>query len=256
MMAALSDSLENYLEAILLLVREHAVARSKDIARRLKVSRSSVTGALQSLRDRGLANYEPYGYVTLTEQGESIARRVLRRHEALKDFFVRVLSIDGKEADEAACRMEHGISKEIVDRLLDFAGFIETCPRAGAEWVRRFAGECRDGPRSSGACEQCVAESRREAKSVGEDSKASMSMTLKELKPGEKGRIEKVSGEGPVKRRIRDMGMTPGSLVEVVRVAPMGDPMDVKIRGYHLSLRKEEASRILVRRIESAGAGS
>ena len=77
-----------------------------------------------------------------------------------------------------------------------------------------------------------------------------MSTTLSELKPGEKGQIEKVSGAGAVKRRIADMGVTKGSLVEVVRVAPMGDPMEVRIKGYHLSLRKEEAADIAVKKIK------
>ena len=76
-----------------------------------------------------------------------------------------------------------------------------------------------------------------------------MSTTLKELKPGEKGRIEKLSGTGAITRRIADMGVTKGSLVEVIRVAPLGDPIDVKIKGYHLSLRKEEAAGILVSRL-------
>ena len=73
-----------------------------------------------------------------------------------------------------------------------------------------------------------------------------MSMTLRDLKPGQKGCIAKVAGAGAVRRRIRDMGVTSGSLIEVVRIAPMGDPIDVKVRGYHLSLRKEEAAGITI----------
>ena len=76
-----------------------------------------------------------------------------------------------------------------------------------------------------------------------------MSTTLNKLKPGERGRIERLAGGGPVKRRIADMGVTKGALVEVVRVAPLGDPIDVKIKGYHLSLRKEEAADIAVSRL-------
>ncbi len=252
---ALSASLENYLEAIWLLVREHTVARSKDIARRLKVNRSSVTGALQALRDRGLVNYEPYGYVTLTEEGSSAAQRVLRRHETLRDFFVRVLSIDEAEADEAACRMEHGISKPIVDRLLEFAAFVETCPRAGPRWIRGFGYRCQEAAApSSDACRTCMAQCLADwEKTKKAGSASSMSTTLDTIKPGEKGIIEKISGTGPIKRRIRDMGVTTGSLVEVVRIAPLGDPMDVKIKGYHLSLRKEEARDIRVARIEPTG---
>ena len=78
-----------------------------------------------------------------------------------------------------------------------------------------------------------------------------MIIPLSEMKPGEKAQIERVAGDGAVKRRIRDMGVTTGSLVEVVRVAPLGDPMDVKIKGYHLSLRKEEAADISVKKVNS-----
>lgn len=69
---------------------------------------------------------------------------------------------------------------------------------------------------------------------------------LSQLKPKERGTIAKVGGDRPVRRRILDMGVVPGTEVEVVKVAPLGDPVDLLIRGYHLSLRKEEAREILV----------
>jgi len=72
---------------------------------------------------------------------------------------------------------------------------------------------------------------------------------LSELKPKERGTIVKVGGGGPVHRRILDMGVVPGTEVEVVRVAPLGDPVELLIRGYHLSLRKEEAREILVEKV-------
>ena len=70
--------------------------------------------------------------------------------------------------------------------------------------------------------------------------------TLQELKPGRKGRIVKVLGAGAVQRRILDMGVVKGAEIEVERVAPLGDPLEVKIKGYHLSLRKDEAADIFV----------
>lgn len=156
MTAAISISMENYLETIFHLVREHTVARVKDIADRLKVSRSSVTGMLQSLRDHHFVNYEPYGFVTLTTEGAMIAKRVVRRHEALRDFMVEVLSIDANVADEAACHMEHGISKQVVDRFLDFAEFVQTCPRAGAKWINGFGYRCAEAAQAPGDCKRCI----------------------------------------------------------------------------------------------------
>jgi Fe2+ transport system protein FeoA len=72
---------------------------------------------------------------------------------------------------------------------------------------------------------------------------------LSELKPKERGTIVKVGGHGPVRRRILDMGVVPGTEVEVVKVAPLGDPVALLIRGYHLSLRKEEAREIFVEKL-------
>ena len=69
---------------------------------------------------------------------------------------------------------------------------------------------------------------------------------LSELKPGQKGMISKVGGSGQTHRRILDMGVVPRTEIEVERVAPLGDPIEVKVKGYHLSLRKEEAANVYV----------
>jgi DtxR family Mn-dependent transcriptional regulator len=148
--------MEDYLETILMLMRDNGVARSKDIVKRLKVNRSSVAGAIQALSDRGLVNHELYGGVTLTADGKKIAAGVLRRHEALRDFMVEVLEIDPAEADEAACRMEHGISRKIVDRFAKFSEFMKTCPQVEINWVRGFGYRCRESGPVQAVCEKCV----------------------------------------------------------------------------------------------------
>ena len=71
-------------------------------------------------------------------------------------------------------------------------------------------------------------------------------MTLKEMKVGQEGTVVSIGEKGPVRRRIMDMGVTPGAIVKVIKVAPLGDPIEVNIRGYELSLRKEEANQIVV----------
>ena len=70
--------------------------------------------------------------------------------------------------------------------------------------------------------------------------------TLRETKIGETVTVKKLTGEGPVKRRIMDMGVTKGVEIYVRKVAPLGDPVEVTIRGYELSLRKEDAEMIVV----------
>lgn len=70
--------------------------------------------------------------------------------------------------------------------------------------------------------------------------------TLKETRIGETVKVLKVTGEGPVKRRIMDMGITKGIEIFVRKVAPLGDPVEISVRGYELSLRKEDAAMIEV----------
>lgn len=70
--------------------------------------------------------------------------------------------------------------------------------------------------------------------------------TLKQVKPGEAVKVKKLHGEGAVKRRIMDMGITKGTEIRVVKAAPLGDPIEVKVRGYQLSLRKADAEMIEV----------
>lgn len=68
--------------------------------------------------------------------------------------------------------------------------------------------------------------------------------TLKQAHAGERVRIAKVTGEGPLRQRILDMGLTKGAEVTIRKVAPLGDPLEVTVRGYELSLRKGEAACI------------
>lgn len=70
--------------------------------------------------------------------------------------------------------------------------------------------------------------------------------TLKDVKVGNFARVLKVNGEGAVKRRIMDMGITKGITIKVRKVAPLGDPMELTVRGYELSLRKADAEMIEV----------
>lgn len=70
--------------------------------------------------------------------------------------------------------------------------------------------------------------------------------TLKEIKCGETVTIKRLGGEGAVKRRIMDMGLTKGTAVYVRKVAPLGDPVEITVRGYELSIRKGDAENILV----------
>lgn len=152
----LSASLEDYIEAIYHIIEDKLVARSKEIAASLQVSRASVTEALRALSKKGLINYSPYEAITLTEEGKKAAEDVIFRHEALKRFFIEVLSIDASIAEEGACRIEHAAPPEIISRMIDFTKFMQVCPRGGEDMIKGFAEFCKRGKQSNN-CSNCVA---------------------------------------------------------------------------------------------------
>lgn len=134
----LSDSLEDYMEAIFHIEMKKNAARAKDIADRMQVSNSSVTGALRLLSEKGLVNYAPYDIITLTPRGKEVAQRVVWKHNTLLDFFVNVLGVKQADAEETACRMEHGVSKHVLERIQAFSDFLEQCPPECRAWLESF----------------------------------------------------------------------------------------------------------------------
>ena len=155
-MERLTGSQEDYLEAVLVLVRKGRVARVRDIARALGVGMPSVTTALKSLARRGLVNYDPYQFITLTDAGRDLAEEVSQRHNVLRRFLIEVLGLDPESAEANACRMEHAVDRRLLERLMDFAEFIRACPRAGESWIGAFLAHGPRG-REPHRCRACLA---------------------------------------------------------------------------------------------------
>ena len=202
----LSASLEDYLEAIFHIISEKGAARAKDISTRMKVGASSVTGQLKVLSERGLVNYAPYDIITLTARGEAAAKDVIRRHEVLRDFMMQVLVVEEREADVAACKMEHSIPKPILERFIQFAEFVETCPRGGSKWIAGFGYYCESGCVEEN-CEKCISLCLEDVRKKKEQSggKTMQVVDLSRLKPGQRGKVVKVAAKSSASRRIVEM---------------------------------------------------
>ena len=117
-MDKLSFSLEDYIEEIYTQVLHNGNAKVTAIAESLGVKKASVTGALNVLADKKLINYAPYSPITLTAQGENIAKKILEKHQNLSEFFMCVLGAEKKEAAEIACKMEHIVSDKIFENMV------------------------------------------------------------------------------------------------------------------------------------------
>jgi len=114
----LSNSMEDYLEAISTLNQKKNYVRVKDIAKEMKVRMPSVTGALKTLTERNLVRHEKYEYVELTEEGTKIAEEIKRRHNLISKFLTHILKIDPEIAEKDACKIEHSVSPITVERLI------------------------------------------------------------------------------------------------------------------------------------------
>jgi DtxR family transcriptional regulator, Mn-dependent transcriptional regulator len=135
---AVSTSTEDYLEAILRLIAEKGAARVRDIAAVLAVHKSTVSATLKGLSEKGLVKYSPYEIATLTPQGQEIAQNVTGRHEVIRRFLAEVLAIGNDTAESNACRMEHVLDAEVLERLALLVEFARKSPAKGDPWVQAF----------------------------------------------------------------------------------------------------------------------
>lgn len=124
----LSPAMEDYLEAISVLQEATGVTRVKEISEYLKVAPSSVNSAVNKLAKKNLVNHVKHGYIVLTDAAKERADKIRKKHKILKKFLIDILGLDPKISEEDACGMEHSISKQTLERLIQFVNFIEENP--------------------------------------------------------------------------------------------------------------------------------
>jgi len=116
----LTSGLEDYLEAIYVAHLNNKPLKGAQLARELNVSRASVSEALARLVSKKLINYNSYEAISITKSGITEAKKVYNKHHILELFFEKVLEIDKKEASENACKIEHIISENIINKISNF----------------------------------------------------------------------------------------------------------------------------------------
>lgn len=134
----ISASLEDYLEAIYEIFEEKQGVKAVEISRRLKVGRSSVTEALKSLAEKNLVNYGRYEVISLTEDGKKAAKNISQKHKILSSFFSDILGIEADEAQENACKIEHVISENALNKLAAFLQYQKTQKEKGNNFIDKF----------------------------------------------------------------------------------------------------------------------
>ncbi|MCM1986932.1 metal-dependent transcriptional regulator [Methanococcoides seepicolus] len=118
-----TERTEDYLKMLDSIIKKKGYARVKDVSEIMGLNPSSVTGMFKKLNREGYINYEKYGAVTLTPNGEEIARATEEKYDVLQEF-LQILGVEAKTADEDACRIEHGLTHETLDVFTKFVEFI------------------------------------------------------------------------------------------------------------------------------------
>ena len=129
-------TIEDYVEEIYNLQNEKGRVKTNDIALALDITPASVTEIFQKLSNEGYIHYKKYNGVNLTKKGELIAVETLKRHDTLKKFLM-ILGITEETANEDACRIEHVVNKETMNRLKKFVDFVTNLNDV-TDWFDRF----------------------------------------------------------------------------------------------------------------------
>lgn len=131
----LTPSYEDYIEAIYDLCKKGGGScRSVDIADDLGFSKASVARATKNLREGGYIDQERYGLIRLTDKGDEYGKRILARHKTLRSFLTDILGVDMETADEEACKIEHTISQQTMDRWTAWLETCKVCDRRDADF--------------------------------------------------------------------------------------------------------------------------
>lgn len=233
----MNEGPEEYLEALYKLTREGKPVRTSQLANFLGVSPASATQMLQKLAERGCVEYIPYHGSTLTENGEAKGAKMTRKHRLLETFLVSLLNVRKDKAHKEACELEHHLSDEAEEALCRILKHPEYCADDNMPIP-----PC-DSPYSS--CAECM-----EAAEFSPQRRSKPIRPLTSLEKGESAKIAFVRAGRGALRRLCDMGLTPGSVVTMVRSAPLRGPVEVEIRGSRLAIGWGIASKVFVEAVD------
>lgn len=240
----LTSAMEDYLEAIYHLEQERRIARVRDIAKRVGVKMSSVSSALRTLAGRGLVRYDRYQYITLTDEGAAAAKEIVRKHEALKRFLVRILDIEETIAEDNACRIEHHLDPQVIDRLIRYVEFTDMCPVDQTRWRTGATQTCEN-------CTPCLDQAKEKMVHREEAQREALkgNMTLAEVAKGAQVVIDHVSANEELEKSFPQDTLQNGVIIEVEDVDSTAGGISVTVKGYHVKLTREEAAHIFVKPI-------
>jgi DtxR family Mn-dependent transcriptional regulator len=223
-----SHAVEDYLKAIRHLQQESVPVSTSSLAQHLDRSPASITNMIKSLAERGLVEHEPYHGVRLSEAGEREALRIIRRHRVIEAYLIEMLDYSWDLVHAQAERLEHAASDELVERMASALGHPEMDPHGSP--IPTPDGELADN----------------------------LHPALSEVESGASVIVREVSDADEERLRyLAELGLYPGTRVEVVDREPFEGPIRVRVAGQERSLgrRLAEIVRVEQEDVEHGGDG-
>jgi len=235
------ENVEEYLEILYKLSRSEERLGTSAIAKSLNFAPASVTQMLKKLDRMGYVKYSPYKGTSLTDRGLTTAKKITRKHRLLERFLYDILKIKKDRVHRQACEMEHSLSDEAERALCQLLEHPDRCPD---DFEPIPACDLKFS-----SCEECLEKRRKDIGEIGIRGRNSFSLI--DLKEGDRGRVVFIRGNHKVIRRLLDMGITPNATIRIMKVAPLGGPVEISVRGSNLALGRSIASNLFVELIET-----
>jgi DtxR family Mn-dependent transcriptional regulator len=235
----LSPNIEEYLESIYKLSQNAEMVKTTELSKNLDIAPGSVTQMLKKLGKMDYVDYSQYKGVKLTNKGLKAAKRITRKHRLLERFLRDILKLKDNILHEQACEMEHSLSDEAERALCHVLEHPDKCPGDSLipECDLKFT-----------SCEECMKRKDVEVNEVGKRNENLI--PVMDLKKQQKGKVSFIRGDYNVIRRLLDMGITIGSFISVIKVAPLSGPVEVAIRGSKLAIGRDIACNVFVEVVE------
>jgi len=214
----MNESVEDYLRSMYSLYEQlndkSKGIKASDLAVELGVTRSSVSAMAKRLVDLGYLHARAYSRLFFTHKGIIEAKRIMHNHRIIEVFLRRILKRSVNKVHDEANRLEHAFSEESIRKLEKLLKYPEISP------------EGMNIPSKLG--------------------KVRIWLTLDLLDVGQSGKLVSIKTSSRLEKRLLAMGLVKGSKVTLERIAPLGDPIAIKVKGYSLSIRKKEARKIVI----------
>ena len=239
----MTDSTEEYLEALYYLSRENEPVTTSAISNRLNIAPASVTEMMHKLAKKRYVNYSPYQGVTLTPKGYRSAEKMTRKHRLLERFLHDVLKIAKENVHKEACEMEHALSDDTARAMCQFLNSPYVCPDDG-----KLIPPC---DLAFSSCEECRQWGQDNLQKIPK--RKTKIVSLIDLKENQEGLISFIRGDSGLLRKLLDLGLKPGTKVRVHRVASAKRPTEITFGDTGLSLEDKITWNVFVKKSQLTG---